>query len=169
MKKKTVIFFQITRIKQKYSWIPNCQGTWDLRGSTTIYNTVITNQITNCTQSIVHTSFGFIDNLKFKINFLVKINLDEFPTIVLKFFFGDSVVVYSWFFIGLTDYNKNDHHVKVNWGLEGTSDIHGNSKTRRGIHFMVELLFNKNASTQSGSNIMFDFVRPALSTGVFVK
>ena len=28
-------------------------------------------------------------------------------------------------------------------GLEGTSDIHGNSKTRRGIHFMVELYFTK--------------------------
>ena len=84
--KKNRYFFKIRRIKLKYLWIPNCQGTWDLRGSTTIYNTVITNQITNCTQSIVHTSFGFIDNLKFKINFLVKINLDEFPTIILKFF-----------------------------------------------------------------------------------
>ena len=57
----------------------------------------------------------------------------------------------------------------VYYGLEGTSDIHEHSKTRRGIHFVVEHLFNKNASTQSGSNKIFDFVRPALSTGVFVK
>ena len=44
---------------------------------------------------------------------------------------------------------------KVNYGLQGTSDIHGNSKTRLGIHFMVELLFNKNASTRSWSNAEF--------------
>ena len=35
-------------------------------------------------------------------------------------------------------------------GLEGTSDIHGNSKTRRGIHFMVELLFNKMQVLRAG-------------------
>ena len=36
-------------------------------------------------------------------------------------------------------------NAKVNRGLEGTSDIHGNSKTRRGIHFMVEHYLTKNA------------------------
>ena len=41
---------------------------------------------------------------------------------------------------------------KVNLGLEVTSDIHGNSKTRRGIHFMIEVISNKNSSTRSGSN-----------------
>ena len=43
----------------------------------------------------------------------------------------------QWDFWGLTQ----SDWVKDNWGLEGTFDIHGNSKTRRGIYFMVELLF----------------------------
>ena len=44
---------------------------------------------------------------------------------------------------------KYKNRVKVNLGLEGTSDIHGNSKTRRGIHFMAEHLFNKKSQGAS--------------------
>ena len=58
----------------------------------------------------------------------------------------------QWDFWGLTQ----SDWVKDNLGLEGTPDIHGNSKTRRGFHFMIEHLCNKNASNQSGSNTIND-------------
>ena len=54
--------------------------------------------------------------------------------------------------------NISDYIItKVNWGLEGTLDIHGNSKTRRGIHFTVELYLAKNASTLNGLNAIMEF------------
>ena len=56
---------------------------------------------------------------------------------------------------------SSDFFGKVNWGLESTSDIMKTPK--RGTHFMVEILFNKNASTQSGSNAIKDCFRPAPS------
>ena len=52
---------------------------------------------------------------------------------------------------------------KVNWGLEGTSDIHGHSKTQRSIPFIVERYSTKNARTRNGSNVIkivtFDPIR----------
>ena len=85
--------------------------------------------------------------------------------------FGVSIDIQSAFYRHPQPNWDSHSTMRVSIGLrmsvEGTLNIYGNSKTLRGIHFMVEHLFYKNASTRSESNVMFEFIGPAPSTRVF--
>lgn len=41
----------------------DCQGTCDLRGSSSIHNTVVSDQIANYTQSIMESTLGLFNDL----------------------------------------------------------------------------------------------------------
>ena len=58
---------------------------------------------------------------------------------------------------------------KVNWGLEGTSDIHGNSKTRRDIHLECRFYLTNNCEFdpfQVLESLHYNFVQKIRQQGV---